>query len=162
MINTRNALTLIAALVLSGCSSVDGEGRYRVATIGNAARAVKAVVVSAEPAFIQTNSGAGASAGGAMGGAIALENSDNAAVVIAGIIGGALVGGAIEKSLSKKNATKYVLEAATGALVVVAQIDAGKEIFKPGDKVVLVYGYPADLIRDRSESLKAREQAKEK
>ena len=48
------------------------------------------------------------------------------------------------------NATQYVLEIKNGAKVVVAQLDESNDVFETGDSVVLVYGYPAQLIRSPS------------
>ena len=141
------SIVAVSTLLSLGCATQDGQGRYRVATIGNAARAVDAEVLTARPAYIDRNSGTGAAAGGALGGALAAENSDNAAVIIAGIIGGALVGNAIESGARRANATQYVLVTETGAKVVVAQLDKGNEIYTSGDRVILVYGYPAQLVR---------------
>ena len=141
------SLSALIILILGGCASQDGQGRYRIASIGNAERAVDGEVLSAIPAYIERNSGVGAEAGGALGGAVAAENSDNAAVIIAGVIGGALLGNAIESDLRKANATQYVIILKNGAKIVVAQLDEGREIFVVGDQVLLVYGYPAQLIR---------------
>ena len=141
-------LVVVLAGLLSSCTSQDGQGRYRVATIGNAVRAVDAEVLSAAPAFVEFNSGAGATAGGVLGGALAADSSDSAAVLIAGVIGGALIGNAAERGARRANATQYLLVTENDAKIVVAQLDADNEVYEVGAKVILVYGYPAQLIRE--------------
>jgi outer membrane lipoprotein SlyB len=137
---------LACLLVMAGCTSVDGQGRYRVESIGKAQRSIEAVVMSARPAFIQqSTSGQGAAAGGLVGGSLAAE-SDNAGVIIAGIIGGIIIGEAIESASNVHDATEYVIRTSANALFTVAQVDRGNLIFKKGDEVILVYGYPSRLI----------------
>ena len=143
----RAILLLITAILLAACSSVDGVGRYRVQSVGNAQRTVLAKVLSTSPVYIQEGtSGVGAGLGGTVGGGIAAENSDNAAVIIAGVIVGAVVGAYIEGKANVRNATEYLLETDRGVLLTVAQVNSGQYVFATGDKVALVYGYPNRLI----------------
>jgi outer membrane lipoprotein SlyB len=136
-------------VICSSCTTVDGTGRYRIESIGNAQRSIEATVISVEPAYIRRETtGAGAALGGTTGGAIAYNNSDNAGVIIAGIIGGAIVGNYVEGMNNVLNATEYVIQTSTGAIFTVAQVNKGHEIFVENDNVILVYGYPARLIRD--------------
>ena len=143
----------ICIFALSGCFSVnqphDGYGQYRIATIGNSQRSIPAVVISARKVTIkELNSGAYAEAGGWLGGAMAAENSDNSAVIIAGVIAGAVVGNAMEDAKNIIAGTEYVIEADTGRLFTVAQVDANSDILKKGDRALLVYGYPHKLVKD--------------
>ena len=135
--------------LLSACVQ-DGVGKYRVQSVGNAQRSVAAVVLSAKPVLItQDTSGAGANAGGALGGAIALDNnSDSATALVAGVIAGAVVGEMIEAHGNAFEGTEYVIESTTGLILAVAQVNEQSEIFRQGDRVILVYGYPHRLIRD--------------
>lgn len=143
---------LIITQTLIGCSSVDGTGKYRVQTVGNAYRSVRAVVLSTESVYIQGDtSGVGAALGGTAGGGIASGGTDNAAIIIAGIILGAVIGDFIEGQDNVYSATQYVIETTNGILLTVAQIDEGNEIFKKGDKVILMHGYPNRLIADPSD-----------
>jgi len=145
-------ICFVITQILFACSSVDGTGKYRVQTIGNAQRSVRAVVLSAEPVYIQADtSGVGAALGATAGGGIASEGSDNAAVIIAGIILGAVIGDYIEGQDNVYPATQYVIETTNGILLTVAQIDEGNDIFKKGNKVILVHGYPNRLIADPSD-----------
>lgn len=148
-LGVRRLSPVLCLALLGACATQDGVGRYRIATIGNAQRTVAAKVLSADPVHIQTRTGeAGGVAGGLLGGAVAAEGSDNAAVIIAGVIAGAIVGSAIESAANVYDGTEYVIETETGALLTVAQVNSGSEIFSKGDRVVLVYGFPHRLIRD--------------
>ena len=136
-------------LFISACSSVDGQGRYRVQSVGNAQRSVEATIISATPVYIQeATSGTGSALGAMTGGGLAAGGSDNVAVIIAGIIAGAVIGDYIEGQNNIHGATEYIIETSSQILFVVAQINEGNMIFKNGDKVVLVYGYPTRLVPD--------------
>ena len=126
----RIFISSLFLLILVGCATTDGEGRYRVATIGNAKRSVVAVVVSSQPVHVKSEtSGAGRDLGGETGGAIALNNSDNIGVIIAGIIGGAIIGNVIEESANIHAATEYVLKTVTNAIFTVVQVNKSNPIF---------------------------------
>lgn len=136
-------------LYLSACSTIDGQGKYRVETIGNAKRSVGAVVVSHQSVVVQLDaSGKGSLLGGTAGGLIADNNSDNAGVVFAGIIAGAIVGEMIEQDANTREATEYVIQTETGMLLTVVQVNKNNPIFKTDERVILIHGYPSRLIRD--------------
>ena len=146
------SICLFITQILFACSSVDGTGKYRVQTIGNAERSVRAVVLFAEAVYIQGGtSGVGTALGATAGGGIASGGSDNAAVIIAGIILGAVIGDYIEGQDNVYPATQYVIETTNGILLTVAQIDKGNRIFNKGNRVILVHGYPNRLIADPSD-----------
>jgi outer membrane lipoprotein SlyB len=137
----------LATSIIIGCASTDGVGRYRIQSIGNAQRSVLAEVLSTREVFImEQTSGSGATFGGAVGGGLAADGSDNLAVIIAGVIAGALVGEYVEGQANVHNATEYVIKTSNEILLTVAQINDNQEVFIKGDKVVLVYGYPNRLI----------------
>lgn len=142
----RGSVVTLLILGLIGCAS--NPDRYRVATIGNANRSIGAIVLSADQVtIVEATSGAGATYGGMLGGAAA-SDSDNAGVIIAGIVAGAIIGDAIEAEGKKHNGMEYVIETSNGRLMTVAQVNQGSEIFEPDDQVILVYGYPTRLLRD--------------
>ena len=93
-------------------------------------------------------SGAGAALGGTAGGGIAASGTDNIAVIVAGVIGGIVIGEYLEGQANIKNATEYVIETNSGVLLTVAQIDEGNKIFSENDKVILIYGFPNRLIKN--------------
>jgi outer membrane lipoprotein SlyB len=139
---------LLSGVLLTACVK-DGVGKYRVQSVGNAQRSIAAIVLSTSPVIIaKDTSGAGANAGGALGGSMAIDNSDSATVLVAGIIAGAVIGNAIEANGNTYDGTEYVIETEARLLLTVAQVNGNEKIFKKGDRVVLVYGYPHRLIRD--------------
>lgn len=143
------SITTIVLLYLSACSIIDGQGKYRIETIGNAKRSVGAVIISHQAVIVQAGiSGKGSLIGGTTGGLIADNNSDNAGVVFAGIIAGAIVGEMIEQDANTHQATEYVIQTETGMLLTVVQINRYNPIFKTDDRVILIHGYPSRLIRD--------------
>jgi outer membrane lipoprotein SlyB len=142
-------VALLSIFLLMACATVDGQGRYRIATIGNAKRSVAANVLTVKSVLVKKETtGAGSSFGGATGGAIALSNSNNIGVIFAGIIAGAVVGEALEGSANVFKAHEYVIETSNGNIFTVVQIDKDNPIFSRGDAVILVYGYPSQLIAD--------------
>ena len=133
---------------LVACTSPT-DPRYKVSTIGNATRSTPAIIVNVEPVVIyRGTSGAGANAGGALAAAAAYENSDNAAVIIAGLIGGAIIGNLVEETGANANGHQYLIETGSGALLAVAQLDQGNLIFQRGENVILIYGNPHRLVAD--------------
>jgi len=144
----RVSIITFCGILLAACVN-DGVGKYRIQSIGNAQRSVAAIVLSTKPVIIaKATSGAGANAGGALGGAIALDNSDSATAIVAGIVAGAVIGNLVEAQGNTYEGTEYLIESETGLLLTVAQVNGNNEIFSKGDKVVLVYGYPHRLIKD--------------
>lgn len=144
----RTTVLIISLCIITSCTT-DGVGRYRIQSIGNAYRSVEAIILQTSSVYIQEGvSGAGAALGGTIGGGIAAENSDNLAVIIAGIISGALVGEYMAGLNNIHTATEYVIQTSNGALFTVAQVNDGNEIFTEGTSVILIYGYPIRLIRD--------------
>jgi outer membrane lipoprotein SlyB len=148
MLFFRLILIIPCGFLLASCVT-DGVGKYRVQSIGNAQRSITATVLSASPVIIaKDTSGAGSNAGGALGGAMGIDNSDSATVLVVGIIAGAVIGNAIEAQGNTFKGTEYVIKTETGLLLTVAQVNRNEDIFEKGERVVLVYGYPHRLIRD--------------
>lgn len=142
-------ISIFMFALVTGCATTDGVGRYRVATIGNAKRTVEAVVISSEPALVQGGTtGVGSFVGGTTGGIIAENNSNNAGIIIAGIIGGMIVGNALEHSANVHEATEYVIQTSTDAILTVVQVNKGNQPLEIGDKTLLIYGFPSRLIKD--------------
>jgi len=139
----------IAFFYLSACTTTDGQGRYRIETIGNAKRSVGAIVISQQSVMVQGSiTGRGTLIGGTAGGLIADNESDNAGIVFAGILAGAIIGEMIEKDANIHEATEYVIQTDNKMLLTVVQVNVGNIIFKVGEKVILIHGYPSRLIKD--------------
>ena len=140
---------VLSSFIIVGCSNTDGNGRYRVETIGNAKRSIEAVILSSQPVLVRSSStGVGGVLGGATGGVIAANNSNNIAIIFAGFLGGVILGDTIERAGTDREATEYVIENRTKAIFTVVQINKNNPTFIPGDKVILVYGYPSRLTKD--------------
>ena len=139
---------ILCGVLLTACVK-DGTGKYRVQSVGNAQRSISAIVLSTSPVIIaKDTSGAGSNSGGALGGALAIDNSDSATVLVAGIIAGAVIGNAIEAQGNTYEGTEYLIETEAGLLLTIAQVNKNGELHRKGDRVVLIYGYPHRLIRD--------------
>lgn len=119
---------------------------YEPVSIGQAQRAIEGVIIEVQPIVITTSSGVGGAAGGAIAGGLVGENSDNVGLVVAGIIGGVIIGELLERELSKANGAKYLLKTENGGLIQVAKLDSDRGRLAEGQKVALIYGYPSDLV----------------
>jgi outer membrane lipoprotein SlyB len=140
-------MLLLAVVFVAGCASVDGVGRYRVESIGSI-RKVRAKIISARPVLISTESSGVGAATGALVGTQLTRNSDNAGVILIGIVGGLIVGEMIETGANTHKGTEYMLQTSNEAILAVAQINQGNPVFKIGDGVTLVYGFPRTLVPD--------------
>ena len=140
---------IFCTLLVLGCASTDNRRIFSEAQTGKAQQSVTATVLSAKPILIQKDtSGLGATAGALAGGGIAGESTGNVAIIIAGIIWGAVVGEAIEGAANIVDGTEYVIQADTGTIFTVAQINKGYEALNVGQSVILVYGSPTKLLPD--------------
>lgn len=141
---------LVATALLAGCANTIDPSTYSVGSVGQVNRSVPGTVISARMIRINANSGAGGTVGG-MTGAVAgsgIGGSARANVVgaIGGAVVGAAIGNAIEHSNSQQQGMEYVINTSNNLLMTVAQgIDPA---FKEGDKVIILYGSPARVIRD--------------
>ena len=62
---------MLAFVGLAGCAaSNDGQGVYRVQSVGNAQRSMEVVLTAKPVLIVRANSGAGANAGGLAGGVL--------------------------------------------------------------------------------------------
>ena len=67
-------------------------------------------------------------------------------MVVAGIVGGVIIGELLEREISEANGAKYLLKTENGGLIQVAKLDSDKGRLIEGQKVALIYGYPSDLV----------------
>ena len=147
----KSALFVIAAAaLLAGCANTIDPSTYSVGSVGQVNRSVPGTVISARVVRIDANSGTGGAVGG-MTGAVAgsgIGGSARANVVgaIGGAVVGAVIGSAIEHSNSQQQGMEYVINTSNNSLMTVTQgIDPA---FKEGDKVIILYGSPARVIKD--------------
>ena len=86
----------------------------------------------------------GALAGGAIGG-LAASGSDDPAIILAGLLAGAVVGSVLEDSLNTQQAILYTLTTQNGATLKVAKLAADGPKFVEGQRVAVKYAYPAKI-----------------
>ena len=138
------------AALLAGCADVTSPSTYSVGSVGQVNRSVAGTVISARVIQIDATTGTGGAVGGAVG-AVAGSHIGggaraNAIGAIGGAVAGAIVGSAIEHSGSQSTGMEYVITTDNGTLMTIAQ---GMEpVFKEGDKVLILYGSPARVIKD--------------
>ena len=145
MITAKLAGLLIFA-VLIGCAS-----DYRPVSIGQAQRAVRGQVVQVDPVVITRSSGAGAGMGATLAGGGVATGSDNIGFVLAGMIGGAIIGELAERAVTEANGARYLIKTETDSLLTVVQLDQVEGRFETGQRVALVYGYPSQLVPLRAQ-----------
>ena len=128
-----------ASPVLAGCANVDGTGRYATKTIGNVDRKVSGVVVKTERLVLRSAGEGGATAGGIAGGAMAI-GSDDPAIVLIGVLAGAMIGEFVEDEIAKYNAVRYTVRTENGAEMTIIKAQSDGSAYEIGDRVVVKYG----------------------
>jgi outer membrane lipoprotein SlyB len=140
MIRSTNSLGLMAALLLAGCATsspdvISRNDAQRMSTV------VDATVLMVRPVTVDgSQSGAGAVAGGAIGaiaGSSVGGRRESAAIGVLGAVAGAMVGNAIERSSTREESFEIMVQLRNGERRAIVQA-AGKELFKPGDAVIIV------------------------
>ena len=144
------ALALVAAAFLAGCANTTDPRTYSVGSVGQVNRSVSGTVISARIIRIDANTGTGGAIGGmtgaVAGSGIGGSTRANAVGAIGGAVVGAVIGNAIESGNSQHQGMEYVITTPHGSLMTIAQ---GMEpTFKEGDKVIILYGSPARVIKD--------------
>ena len=144
------ALIFCLPLVVMGCANTTDPSTYSVGSVGQVNRSVPGTIVSARPVSINSNTGTGGAVGG-FAGAVAGSSVGggvraNALGAIGGAVAGALVGSAIEKSGANQLGMEYVVSTANGTFLTVTQ--GPQPRFQENDKVIILYGSPALIIRD--------------
>lgn len=140
MNRTTVSLGLMAALLLAGCATsnpdvISRNDAQRMSTV------VDATVLTVRPVTVDgSQSGAGAVAGGAVGaiaGSSVGGRRESSAIGLLGAVAGAVVGNAIERSSTREDSFEIMVQLRNGERRAIVQA-AGKELFKPGDAVVIV------------------------
>ena len=144
---------LVSILVLiAGCTAPNiSSQKYEVASVGQVNRTVSATIVSARPVAISGTSslggGTGAALGAIGGSSVGGSGRDQLAGAVVGAVAGALAGAAIEANNTKQTGFEYVVETFNGNMLTIVQGDK-PEVFNSGEKVLVLYGTPARIIRD--------------
>ncbi|WP_305807003.1 glycine zipper 2TM domain-containing protein [Stenotrophomonas sp. YIM B06876] len=146
---TRLAILAIS-LAFVGCANTTDPSTYSVGSVGQVNRSVPGTIISARPVTINTNTGTGGSVGGVAGAvagsSIGGGTRANALGAVGGAVAGALVGSAIEQNGARQPGMEYVVSTSNGTLLTVTQ--GSEPRFQENDKVIILYGNPARVIRD--------------
>jgi len=143
---------LHAIALVSGCAAPNvSTQKYEVSSVGQVNRTVSATVVSVRAVAISGTSSLGGSTGaavGAIGGSsVGGSGRDQLAGAVVGAVAGALVGAAIEANNTKQTGFEYVVETFNGNMLTIVQGEK-PDVFNTGDKVLVLYGTSARIIRD--------------
>lgn len=146
----KTLLLAIAATVLAGCANTIDPSTYSVGSVGQVNRSVSGSIVSARKILIDANTGTGGAVGGmtgaVAGSGIGGSTRANAVGAIGGAVIGAVIGSALEHGNSQRSGMEYVISTSHGALMTIVQ--GIEPIFNEGDKVIILYGSPARVIKD--------------
>lgn len=141
----------IAALLLSACTATGGsQQRYAASNVGQVNRTVSATVISSREVTIDGTTATGSTVGGSLGAvagsSVGSNSRDGLAGAIVGAVAGALVGAAIESNGTKAKGREYVVETHNGNLLTIVQ--GFEPVFEVGEKVLVLHGVRARLIKD--------------
>ena len=146
----KHIAILTILLVLAGCANTTDPSTYSVGSVGQVNRSVPGTIISAGHVTINANTGTGGAVGGVTGAvagsSIGGGTRANALGAIGGALAGALVGSAIEQSGSQLPGMEYVVSTSNGTLLTITQ--GSEPRFQESDKVIILYGSPARVIRD--------------
>lgn len=146
----RYVSALIVLAALTGCANTTDPNTYSAGSVGQVNRSVPGSIISARPVTINTNTGvagvAGGTAGAVAGSSIGGGARANALGAIGGAVAGALIGNAIEQGGANRAGMEYVVSTSNGNLLTITQ--GADPMFREGDKVIILYGSPARVIRD--------------
>ncbi|MBL8703077.1 MAG: hypothetical protein JNK67_32130 [Alphaproteobacteria bacterium] len=146
---------LLAALGLSACGTVHSGGAYHRRQAGEIQYVSRGTIVATRDVAIEgERSGLGTIGGGVIGGVggsmIGRGGRAHIAGAAAGAILGAVIGSLAENHLSRTTATEFTVREESGQLVAVVQ--ANEEGLMPGERVVVLRGSRARVVRDLAPS----------
>ena len=137
-------VSVIAALLLSGCASGLGSGDY----VREQARGVQevqmGVVESVREVKLEgTKSGVGTMAGAVVGGVAGSEIGHGKGSVVGSVLGavvGGVAGAAAEEGTTRQKGVEITVKLDGGRMIAVTQAADEKETFKAGDRVRILSG----------------------
>lgn len=134
---------LISVMALTGCATqIPGANQYNSATAGVIQQVTFGTVLSVRNVQLDgKQSGVGGLAGAGIGGIAGNQiggGSGKVVMTILGVVGGAIVGNAIEGRVAKSEGIELTIKTDTGQTVAVAQTVNPNEAFKPKDRVKIV------------------------
>lgn len=137
MKHINHLLILGIAVSIAGCASSTAGDTYSRDETRRVQSVQMGVVESARPIKIEgTKSSIGAGAGtiaGAIAGSSAGDGKTGAVVGVLGAVVGGIAGAAAEEGFTREDGMEVTVRLENGRIISVVQ--AGKEIFKPGEKV---------------------------
>lgn len=145
-------LGIVFTLVLSliGCANTTDPSTYSVGSVGQVNRSIPGVIISSRVVTINANTGTagavGGVAGAVAGSSIGSGSRANALGAIGGAIAGAMIGAALEHGRSQHQGMEYVVSTANGNLLTITQ--GYDPQFQETEKVIILYGSPARIIKD--------------
>ena len=143
-------ITSLLAIILAGCATNISPKTYSVGSVGQVNRTISATVINAREVDVAgtqgLGAGVGAAAGGIAGSSIGSGGRENLIGALAGAVVGGIAGAAIERSATEQKGMEYVVETENGNLMTIVQ--GVTELFKEGQKVLVLYGTPSRIIAD--------------
>ena len=137
MKHTNHLLILGIAVVLGGCASSNAGDVYSRDEARRVQSVQMGVVEGARPIKIEgTKSAVGTGAGavvGAIAGSTVGQGKGSSIGAVLGAVAGGVVGSAAEEGYTREDGMEITVRLESGRIISVVQ--AGKEEFKPGDKV---------------------------
>ena len=137
MKHTNHLLILGIAVVLGGCASSNAGDVYSRDEARRVQSVQMGVVEGARPIKIEgTKSAVGTGAGavvGAIAGSTVGQGRGSSIGAVLGAVAGGVVGSAAEEGYTREDGMEITVRLESGRIISVVQ--AGKEEFKPGDKV---------------------------
>lgn len=137
MKHTNHLLLLGIAVVLGGCASSNAGDVYSRDEARRVQSVQMGVVEGARPIKIEgTKSAVGTGAGavvGAIAGSTVGQGKGSSIGAVLGAVAGGVVGSAAEEGYTREDGMEITVRLESGRIISVVQ--AGKEEFKPGDKV---------------------------
>ena len=146
----RLVFAFFLVLGLIGCANTTDPSTYSIGSVGQVNRSIPGVVISSRVVTINANTGTGGAVGGVAGAvagsSIGGGSRANALGAIGGAVAGAIIGSAIEQGNSQSQGIEYVVATSNGNLLNITQ--GLNPQFQENDKVIILYGNPARIIKD--------------
>lgn len=140
---------MFGVALMGGCATPNASNtQYGASALTSATRTIEAEIVSKREVRVNTATGSGAAAGGALGAiggsSVGSGGRDNLAGAVIGAVAGAAVGAAVDSSARTIDAFEYIVKSNVAGLLTIVQTDGN---FAVGDKVYVVMGNKPVLVK---------------
>ena len=150
-------LVVLASLCLVGCTPDISSNSYNTTSTQQVSQVQKGVVASTTQVKVSgANSAGGNWAGiltgaalGGIGGSMIGQGSASALAAVGGAAVGGVVGDKAENKLTSQEATQYMIQLNTGAMISITQ---GGTVIPVGTHVLVMEGKPARVLVDTTAS----------